>query len=793
MDENKQTTRISRLRDRLRSTMPEICIERAVLMTESYKETEAYPEIIRRAMALDKILGEMTIHIYDDELIVGNPISKLRGGIVTPEINWCNSRDAIETPPSEMDAFAPVPAEYIEKMKDINAYWHGKALFDKMRVRIPEDLLAAHCAIQLPAGSAIANNYNSVHMGVDYDRLLAKGFTALKKEIEEKRAALDMTDPDDTGKQEFYTAVGIALDAAVRFSKRHAELAREMAGSEKDPQRAAELRRIAEVCDWVPANPPRNFYEAVEFAWLIFVVLLVEGWGPGIAFGRMDQYLYPYYRKDIDSGVMTQAQAQELIGCLNIKTNQSATRYSFEKIKTAGGLTMMTNITLGGVTKDGKDAVNELSYVFLDAQEEVNLAADEVCIRINSKTPEKFLLRACEAAKKLSGKLKFICDETAIEALMNDGKRLEDARNYVVCGCCLPTVPGVSSDIVACGFNLPMMLELALNNGKSRITGKQLGPETGDPRQFKTYEEVWEAYKKQVRHFAKILFMVKKTDRKLFAEYLPTPFQSAGFQNCLDKGVDITGGGTAPYATDGISAMGAPNVADSLAAIKKLVFDEKKITMSQLIDALDKDFEGEREILNLVSKAPKYGNDDDFVDNILFQVFNQIEDEMTLYHGSYGSKYNVGAFTAAGHITLGEVVGALPDGRRSGQPLSEGGLSPYNGRNVSGSTSTINSVTKLDIARITGGGSLNMKFSPSALKDTASLRKFAAVIRTLFEKGGYHVQFNIVSTEMLKEAQKHPEKYKDLLVRVATYSAFFTEIGPELQQEIIERSEFEDI
>ena len=797
MDENRQTastgSRVARLRERVRTAQPEICIERACLMTQSYKETEAYPQIIRRAKALEKILGEMTIQIHDDELIVGNPVSKLRGGIVTPEINWGNSQEAIETPLNEADAFAPVPAEYIDTMKDVNAYWHGRALFDKLCSSVPEDMLAAHCAVQLPAGSSIANNNMGPHMGADFDRWLTKGFIAIKNEVDEKMSELDLTAPSDTSKREFYTAVGITLQAAINFSKRHASLARELAGKEKDPQRASELSRIAEICDWVPANPARNFYEALQFVWLTYVVLLIEGWGPGMAFGRADQYLYPFYRKDIDSGALTREQARELIACLNIKTNQAAVRYSFEKLKTAGGLTMMSNITLGGITKDGKEAVNELSYVFLEAQEEVNLAADEVCVRINSKTPDKFLLRACETAKQLHGKLKFICDETSIESLLNAGKLLEDARDYVVCGCCLPTVPGVSFDIIGGGFNLPMMLELALNNGKTRITGEQIGLETGDPKKFKTYDEVWEAYKKQVEYFLRIFFMMRKTDRQLFADYLPTPFQSAGFQNCIDRGADITCGGTAPYITDGLSAMGGPNVADSLAAMKKLVFEDKKISLDRLIDALDKNFEGESEILNLVTKAPKYGNDDDYVDNILVDVFSHFGNAMTPYKGPYNSKYTVGAFTAAGHITLGELVGALPDGRRSGLPLSEGGLSPYNGRNVSGSTSTINSVTKLDIAKISGGGSLNMKYNPSALKDAANIRKFASLIRVLFNKGGYHVQFNIVSSEMLKEAMKFPEKYRDLLVRVATYSAFFTDIGPELQQEIIERSEFEDI
>jgi formate C-acetyltransferase len=797
MDENKQTaptgSRVARLREKLRATLPEICIERGYLMTQSYKETEAYPQIIRRAKALEKVLGEMTILIDDDELIVGNAISKMRGGPVTPEINWGNSREQIEAPSSNTDEFAPIPAEYIARMKDVYTYWQGRALFDKLRARVPDNILTAHYRSQLPAGSAIANNNIGSHMCVDYPRLLAKGFNAIKIEVDEKLSKLDLTEPGNTGKYEFYTAVGITLQAAVSYAKRYANRARELAGREKDPRRASELSRIAEICDWVPANPARNFYEALQFVWLTHVVLLIEGWGPGMAFGRADQYLYPFYKKDVDSGAMTREQAREMIGCFCIKINQPGTRFSFETVKTAGGLSVLSNITLGGITIDGKDAVNELSYVFLEAQEDVNLAADEVVIRVNKTTPDSFLLRACEAAKKLKGKFKFICDETAIAQLMYDGKLLEDARDYIVSGCALPTVPGVSLDIIGGQFNLPLMLELALNNGKSRITGEQIGVETGDPKKFKTYDDIWGAYKKQVEYFLPVVVLVRNTDRKLFADYLPTPFQSAGFQSCIDRGVDITNGGTAPYITDGVSVVGAPNVADSLAAIKKVVFEDKKIPFSRLVEAIDKDFEGEHEILNLVTKAPKYGNDDDYVDSIMIDIFEDFGKALALYKGADNSKYAVGAYVAAGNLMMGAVVGALPDGRRSGAPLCEGGLSPYPGRNVSGSTSTINSVTKLDIVKMSAGAAFNMKFNPSALKDATNMRKFASLIRTYFDKGGFHVQFNIVSTEMLKEAQKLPEKYRDLLVRVATYSAFFTDLGPECQQEIIDRIEFQEI
>ena len=401
-------------------------------------------------------------------------------------------------------------------------------------------------------------------------------------------------------------------------------------------------------------------------------------------------------------------------------------------------------------------------------------------------------MRACETAKKLRGKLKFICDETAIQQLVYDGKPLEEARNYIVSGCALPTVPGFSYDIIGGQFNLPLMLELALNDGKSRTTGEQIGPKTGDPRKFKSFDNIWEAYKKQVEYFIYVSVFVRNTDRQLFAEYMPTPFQSAGFRSCIERGEDITKGGTAPYITDGCSVVGASNVADSLAALKKIVFDDKKIILSRFLDALDRDFEGEDEILSLISKTPKYGNDEDYVDNIMVEIFEHFSEALGKYKGINGTRYAINSYVASGNLMMGANVGALPDGRKAGAPLCEGGLSPYPGRNVNGATATINSVTKLDIVKISGGGALNMKFNPNALKDESKLRKFASLIRTYFAKGGYHVQFNIVSTDTLREAQKFPEKHRDLLVRVATYSAFFTQLGPECQQEIIDRIEFQD-
>ena len=790
--ESTNNTRINKRREMTR-IIPELCLERGYLITESYKETEAFPHVIRRAKALEKVLDEMTITIEEDELIVGRPIGKRRGGPITPEVNWEWSQQQVEAPSSNWDEFAAVSEEDKGTMREVFDYWKGKSLFDKLRARVPEKILKLHYQTQLPAGSSISNMHIGSHNCVDYQMVLSRGLSGIKRKINDELSRLELTEVGNLHKYQFLNAVNITLRAASKFARRYAKLARNLAQKERDFQRVAELNRIAEICYRVPTNPARDFHEALQSVWFVYIVLMIEGWGPGMSFGRADQYLYPFYKKDLKEGTISKGKARELLALFCIKINELAMRFSFEDVKTAAGLNVLSNITLGGITKEGEDAVNELSYLFLEAEQDVRLHAEEFVIRIHKNTPDSFLMKACETAKQLKGKLKFIGDETTIQQLLSDGKPLEYARDYIVSGCVLPTVPGFSFDIIGGQFNLPLMLELALNNGKSRLTGKQIGPKTGDPRKFASYEEVWEAYKKQVEFFIPIVILVRNFDRQLFAEYLPTPFQSALFHGCVEKGLDITNGGTFPYITDSVSVVGAPNVGDSLAAIKKAVFDERKITLDRLVHALDKNFEGEDKIVSILKHTPKYGNDDDYVDSIVKNVFNHFISVVTPYRGFAGSKFTVSSWVASGNIMLGSVVGALPDGRKSGSPLCEGGVSPYPGRNVSGSTSTMRSVTKIDVVKLTGGTALNMKFNPDALKDESKMRKFASIIRTYFETGGYHVQFNIVSTDMLREAQKFPEKYQDLLVRVATYSSFFVQLGPECQQEIIDRTEFQDI
>jgi pyruvate formate-lyase/glycerol dehydratase family glycyl radical enzyme len=788
---SNQNSRISKLRKTMLS-MPQICIERGYYMTESYKQTEADPPVIRRAKGLANVLNNITIGIDPDELIVGRSTSKPRGGMLMPEVQWKWYLDELEIfSTREWDKCAPISKEDKAKMKEFLPYWKGKSMYDKWLAAMPADALKYNDAGIYITNTGCVSGVHLAHPAVDFEAILQKGLKGIKQDVDGQLAKLDLTNIKDFEKFHFLTALNIILESAMNFAKRYATLAKYIAAKEKNANRKAELEKIAKNCEWVPTNPPRNFYEAVQAIWLAYIVLRIEAFGPGIGLGRPDQFFYPFYKKDIAEGILTKDGALELIAMLLIKVNDAVVLMSSVFAEQLAGFPTITNVTLGGVTNEGRDAVNELSYLFLEAEKQVGLTVEEIVVRVNKLNPDAFLMKAAEVNKALTGKFKFLSDDTAIQQMMVDGK--VNPRDYVVVGCFTPSVTKYSYSTSACMVNTPFMLELALNNGVSRLTGKQLGPKTGDPKKFKTYEQVWEAFKKQVDAAVPQGVLARYIDRKILAEWGQVPFQSALHYGCIEKGIDVMAGGMVPYATEGHGLLGGPNVGDSLAAIKKVVFEDKNITMAQLITALDKNFEGEEKILHLLNKAPKFGNDIDYVDSLVNDALMYVSNTLSKYRGIAGTKQVAAASAGTGHLGFGQAVGALPDGRKAGEPLSEGGISPHQGRNVSGATATLRSVAKLDHLKLTGGSVLNMKLNPSEVKDESKMRKFISMLRTYCETGGYLVQFNIVSGDMLRDAQKHPEKYRDLLVRVATYSAYFVELSPTLQNDIIARTEFHEL
>jgi formate C-acetyltransferase len=790
-NEVKVNERVARLREKM-LCIPEVCIERGYLWTESYQETESEPVVIRRAKALKKVLEGISIHIDDDELLVGRATSKMRGGPLLPEFQWewyLREMDTIST--REWDRFGPLAEVEKAQMKEFLPYWKGKTLYERWHTMIPPEALRLHNKIEMLTATC-GSNMHFCHIAPDYAMVTREGLSSVIKRIQEKQDDLVLADINDFIKSQFLSAAKITVEAAIGFAQRYSQLGREMAVRETDPRRKAELEEIEEICRQVPANPARNLREALQAVWFIYIVTMIEGWGNGLAIGRADQYLYPFYRRDINEGKITREDARELIAMLYIKLNGLVVLQDGASVKFGGGFPNWANITLGGVTPDGRSAVNELSYMFLDVEKDVRLSAPDIIVRVHKTTPDAFVIKACEVAAQLRGKIKFLSDETAILQLLNDGKPVEYARDYIITGCNTPTVGGRSHDLPGGMFNMPLMVELALNNGVSRMTGEPMGPPTGDPRKFKSYEEVWNAYKQQVEALLPAVVLFRNTDKQVYMELAPVPFLSALFPSCIESGTDITAGGTAPYLARAISLGALPNVGDSLAAVKKVVFEEKKITMAELIDALDRNFNGAEHLLHLLKSAPKFGNDDDYVDTIVNEALVHASNVVARYKGIAGALSNAGAGIGTGNLPLGYLVGALPDGRKACEPLSEGGISPYQGRNVNGPTATMRSVAKLNHLKLTNGSVFNMRFNPEALNDESKIRKFASLIRTYCETGGFLVQFNIVSTAMLRDAQQHPEKYRDLLVRVATYSAYFVELNPELQNDIIARTEFQE-
>ncbi len=778
--------RIKRLRDYM-VVKPSVCIERALLFTESYKETEGREPFFRQSMALKKVLDGITVSIDDDELLVGRITKYWRGSMLLPEIN-CQfleeEMDDISERP--INTFMPIPKNEQKIIYDMLGYWKQRNLKAMWSNKIPEKLYNYQLTGQIGGATFCDNGHYLTHVGAKYEKLIDVGLHGIRREIEDEIAGLDLTIPEDFEKLQFLEAALITNQAAIDFSMRYSKLAEEQAKTCKDPARKAELQEIARICAKVPANPAGTYHEAVQSIIMAWTIINIEGQGNGLCFGRLDQILYPFYKREKEAGTITDEFARALMSMLYIKANGVVNVYNNVTSRIFTGWPQTMNVDIGGLTKGGHDAVNELSYLYLDADLDVRLTQNDLVVRISKKTPSSFVIRAIEVAKALRGKIKFMSDETIIQQLLHDGYKLEDARDYLISGCSTVTIAGKSLDTPGSLINMPLLLELALNDGKKRSDGTQIGPRTGDPTKFESYEDVWEAFKTQCLDTLPVAVTLRSSDRYMYYTYRPVTFHSCLFEGPIQKGRDMWDSGSY-YARSSISPSGVPNVGDSLAAIKKVVFEDKAITMKELVDALDANFEGHEKTLRLLSAAPKFGNDIDYVDYIVNDVLMMCVDILTPHRSAGGASITVSPAALTANIALGKDVGALPDGRKAFLPLSEGGISPYQGRNISGPVSTYRSVAKIDHVKLTNGSVFNMRFSPEALKDGPSMKKFEQMMRTFLEEGGFFVQYNIVDTDTLRAAQKNPEEYKDLLVRVATYSAYFVELGEDLQEDIINR------
>mgnify|MGYP002599708892 FL=1 len=777
------TSRIRRMRQRMLAR-PAVCVERCAILTRSFQATEGESAPIRRARAFADLLDQMTIRIEPDELVVGRPTSKVRGGSISPELQcgWIlDELDLLST--RDTDPFLPLTDQEKDTLRQVVPYWRTRSVRAKWEQLVPPDSRPYDDLI-IGGGAYCGNNQFPGHSSPDYAMILALGVEGARARVLERLAR-----PCTPQQRQELEAMALCLAALGRLGQRYADLAQSMADKEADPVRRRELEQIAANCRQVPARPARTFWEAVQCLWLTYMAVMLENWGTGNTFLRADQYLYPYYRRDREEGRLDGQLAFELCASLLVNCNCACVVYSEQRVHGFAGNNSGCSVTLGGVTPEGACAVNELSYLFLDAEETVCMGSDDLVIRIADNTPDDFLLAACRVARQVGGKLKFLGDRTTVSNLELDHVAPETARDYAIAGCTSPVVGGRVYNVPGGIISLPGILELALNDGVHRMTGLHLGTHTGDCTQFTTFDQLWDAFCAQVRHVIPHCHAIKNADKAAFSAVAPSPFQSALCPVCVEAGVDLIDGGTAPDYFFAMSLAGAPNVGDGLAALKKFVFEEKRVSMARVKAALDTNFEQDPALRALLLSAPKFGNADPYVDRLVDQVLCYVSDVVAAIPGFHEAHSTVAAAAVTANVGLGMVLGATPDGRLAGQPISEGGISPAQGRNTSGITGSMRSVAGLDHTKLRHGEVLNLRIDPKAVEGEDKLHKFADLIRAYVDQGGFLVQFNIVSTDTLRDAQLHPERHRDLVVRVATYAAYFIELGPELQEDIIHRLE----
>ena len=784
------TERVKKLREKSVRTEPYVSSERAELVTEFYKSgiPERVSTPIARALALKYIMEHKKISIDEGELIVGERGPAPKATPTYPELTTHSLEDFEIMSTRDKTRFAvseEVKEVYREK---IIPFWKGKTMREKVFGAMSKEW---HDAFGAGVFTEFMEQRAPGHAIMD-DKIYRMGMEDIKAKIDRKLAELDyLNDPEAYKKEQELKAMKIAADAIIILGKRYSKLAREMAEKESDPKRKKELEKIAEVCDRVPAYAPRDFWEALQMYWFIHLGVITElnlwdSFNPG----RLDLNLYPFYKKDLEEGKITREFAKELLECFWIKFNNHPAPPKVGITEEQSGTYQdFSLINVGGLTKDGSDAVNELSYLILDVLEEMELMMPSTCVQLSKKNPDAFLKRAIKVVKKGFGQPSFFNTDAIIMEFLRQGKTIEDARLGGPSGCVTISAFGKESTTLTGYMNWPKILEITLNNGIDPRTGKKVGIETGDPRTFKTYDELFEAYKKQLKYFVDLKIKGNNVIERLYAEYMPSPFMSLLIDDCIEKGKDYHDGGPR-YNSTYIQGVGIGTITDSLAAIKYWVYDKKKISMERLLNALKNNFEGEEKLRQmLMNEAPKYGNDDDYADEIAKQVFEAYFEILDGRPNTKGGKYRVNLLPTTVHIYFGKVTGATANGRKAGEPLSDG-VSPSQGADRHGPTAVVKSVSKFDHIR-TGGTLLNQKFTPSLLKDEEGIDKLAQLVRTYFRYDGHHVQFNVISAETLRDAQKNPEKYRDLIVRVAGYSDYFVNLGKDLQDEIIARTEHE--
>ena len=790
------TERVRRLKEQAMGSAPRLCSERALLYTDAWCANTAQPSVRRRALSLAHVLSQMSIFIADDELLVGNQASAIRAAPVFPEydVGWLvEELDQLSTRPA--DPFL-VPAAARADLLGIIPRWRGHTHTDRVVATLPREALQVWREVKV-FNIVPLTSCGPAHLAVDYPTLLREGLVGVRQRAERTLAGLDLAEPRDLDKVPFLESVLTVCEAAVAFAGRYAELARAMATTEPQPERRRELLAIAEVCERVPALPPRTFREAVQSVWFVQLILQIESSGHSVSLGRIDQYLYPFYRADLAAGRITPEEAAELIACLWIKLHWINKARPWPNTQFAAGYPLYQNATIGGQTPQGADATNELTYLCLKAMDATRLPAPNLSARYHHRSPEQYLLACAEAISQGYGMPAMENDEAIIPSLLARGVSLPDAHDYAMIGCVEVAVPGKWG--YRCNgmtfLNFMKVLELALHGGRDPASGVCPCPGPADLASFGSFDEVLAGWRRQLAYYTRLTVIADSVVDASLEALVPDPFCSALVQDCIGRGKTLNEGGAIYDMVSG-SQVGIANVANSLAAIRQLVFEKRVLTGAELLTALREDFagpEGEQLRQLLLNKVPKFGNDDDSVDLLAAEAYGDFIREVSRYHnrrygrGPIGGGYFSSTSTVSANVPAGMVVGATPDGRRAGETLAEGS-SPQPGSDVLGPTATIRSVTKLPSLDITGGQILNLKFSPDALQG-GGLKRLVALLRSFADLRGWHVQFNVVDAATLREAQEHPERHQNLMVRVAGYCALFTTIDRATQDNIIRRTE----
>jgi formate C-acetyltransferase len=780
------TDRTARLRRLSLETRPTISVERASLLTDFYQANEGRFSIpVLRARSFLHLCHHKSIYLGAEELIVGERGPAPKMVPTYPELT-CHSREDLEILNSRPLTHYDVAPEAIRVYEEkVIPFWRGRSMRDRIfQVLSPEwqDAYAAGIYTEFMEQRAPG------HTVLD-DKIYHKGLNGFKQDIATAIAALDfLHDPEALARREQLMAMDLSCDALIIFARRHADLAAEQAARETDPARLAELRKIEQTCRHVPAHAPRDFQEALQYYWFCHLAVITElnGWD-SFNPGHLDQHLWPFYQRGLADGTLTRESARELLECFFIKfNNHPAPPKVGVTAAESGTYTDFANINLGGLTREGADAVNEVSYLLLEIIDEMHLLQPSSNIQLARRNPDAFLKATLRVLRHGYGFPSIFNADTVVQEQLRQGKSLEDARAGGCSGCVEVGAFGKEAYILTGYFNLVKVLEITLHNGRDPRTGKQLGPTTGVPESFRSFEDLFAAFRAQLHHFLEVKLRGNHMIERMYATLMPAPFLSVLIDDCILRGRDYNAGG-ARYNNTFIQMVGLGSITDCLAALRELSFDAQTVPLASFIQVLEQNFSGQESLRQrLVNRMHKYGNDDDYADELMLRVFNACFEEVDGRPDTRGGKYRVEMLPTTCHVYFGSVTGAMPDGRLAGLPLSEG-ISPVQGADRRGPTAVIRSAGKMDHVK-TGGTLLNLKFTPSVVHNEEGIDKWTHLVRGYFKMDGHHIQFNVVQADTLRDAQAHPEQYRDLIVRVAGYSDYFCDLSRDLQEEIIART-----